>query len=124
MTPQELKEQLFEGLNNTTQEFVAVNVAHVISIIGLERTQELLLWCIDVRTTVNLKKKVLRKLPIHKRYIREGYAGFRRLELIEALHATTRSSNRGTTDNSFEASIRETNYDNTRSTEAVDTSTG
>lgn len=91
MTPQQLKTELFNGLHKTLKEVVIVDVSQVMTVIGVEETTAICLFCVEMTSTPKLKKKVLQRMAPAKRYIKVGMGGFNRLQLIEAIqNATTR----------------------------------
>lgn len=94
-----IRQELFKGLNKTTKTDVILLVSQVIQVIGLEKTEKLCQFCIEVTEAIDIKKKHRSAIPKDKRLKKFGYGKFNRLAILAAIHATGQSNNRGGTDN-------------------------
>lgn len=92
-----IRQELFKGLNKTGKEDVFLLVSQVIQVIGLEETEKICQFCIEVTEAIKVKKKHRSAIPKDKRLKKFGYGKFNRLAVLAAIHATTSSNNnRGT----------------------------
>lgn len=73
-------------------------VSQVIQLIGLEKTESLCQFCIEVTEAVKINKRHRSAIPKDKRFKKFGYGKFNRLAVIAAIHGTQSSNNRGGVD--------------------------
>lgn len=87
MIDHELATYLATRLQQLPDTELVLKTAQIIAVIGVEETERLAISTVTLTTDTRPRMKKRSAIPLHKRFLHEGYSRFNRLDLLAAIEA-------------------------------------